>query len=222
MRSAIFATSRRGTDAETNVRVDDPGAFSRLDGAESVSCCTRRPARRTVPTTTDLASPSSPLPPMTESINSPGRANASASALTANEAVPGGGPGIQTSTGNGATSGSSSQMSSLISAPPPSIRHRCDLVRIANPPSSSPSIRYISHSGRLRSRGRDITRDTRSSRSAIVPGDGKPDRRMWKLMSKSGSSAQTGRARPRVTSRTTFRYRGTSCSRFSTSRTSAG
>ncbi len=45
----------------------------------------------------------------------------------------------------------------------PSTRIWWDLDRIANRPSSRPSIRYISHSGRLRSSGRAMIRATRSS-----------------------------------------------------------
>ena len=61
-------------------------------------------------------------------------------------------------------------------------------------PSSRPSIRYISQSGRFGSSGRDSTRPTRSCGCSAPPGCGRPARRMWKLMSKSASSTHTGRA----------------------------
>ncbi len=52
-------------------------------------------------------------------------------------------------------------------------------VRIANRPFSSPSTRYISHSGRLRSSGRLMIRPTSSRSCASVPGFGRAERRTW-------------------------------------------
>ena len=47
-----------------------------------------------------------------------------------------------------------------------------DFTRIANRPPSSPSMRYISHSGRVRSSGRAMIRATSSSSCSIEPGRG--------------------------------------------------
>ena len=61
----------------------------------------------------------------------------------------------------------------------PSTRTWCDFDRIANRPSSTPSMRYTSHSGRLRSSWRDMIRAVRSRSWSIEPGRGSAERRTW-------------------------------------------
>ena len=79
------------------------------------------------------------------------------------------------------------------------------LLTMAKFPSARPSTRYISHSGRLRSSGRLISRATSSFSCSREPGFGSADRRTWYVTSKRSSSTQTGRATPKGTSRTRWR-----------------
>ena len=53
------------------------------------------------------------------------------------------------------------------------------LVSTAVRPCASPSTRYISHSGREWSSGRDISRPTSSVSWSSVPGRGSAERRTW-------------------------------------------
>ena len=53
------------------------------------------------------------------------------------------------------------------------------LVTSATRPPDRPSTRYISHSGRVWSSGRDMSRATRSHSARSVPGGGSAERRTW-------------------------------------------
>jgi hypothetical protein len=61
----------------------------------------------------------------------------------------------------------------------PSTRIWCDFDRIAKRPPSTPSMKYISHNGRLRSSCRDMIRAVRSRSCSIDPGRGSAERRTW-------------------------------------------
>lgn len=76
----------------------------------------------------------------------------------------------------------------------PSARAWCILVISAVPPSASPSIRVISHSGLARSKSDIAASRPISSTASRVPGCGAVTRRMWKPRSNSGQSAQRGGA----------------------------
>jgi len=59
-------------------------------------------------------------------------------------------------------------------------------------PSSTPSMRYTSHSARARSSGREAMRETTCSSWRSVPGAGTARNRSWYSRSKFGSSTQYG------------------------------
>ena len=159
----------------------------------------------------------SPVAWRTVSTSSAGRATASATACVTSWASAGSGRGSQICAGgvSGSGVGSSSTCPMSIVVTPSTIAWWV-LVITANRPSARPSTRYISHSGRSGSSGRDISRATSSVSWASVPGRGSAERRTWNAMSKSPSSTQTGRARSPGTRRTFCRYRGTADSRRST------
>ena len=83
----------------------------------------------------------------------------------------------------------------------------------ATRPPASPSMSQISHRGRSRSSGDDISRAQSSNSCASSPGSGTAASRTWLEMSNSGSSTQTGADSPSSGSRTSFRSFGTRCSR---------
>ena len=75
----------------------------------------------------------------------------------------------------------------------PSIAQWCVFEYRANlRPSSTPSMRYTSHSGRDRSSGRAARRDTTCSSWRSVPGAGTAMKRSWNSRSNAGSSIQYG------------------------------
>ena len=63
----------------------------------------------------------------------------------------------------------------------------------AQRPPSSPSTSHVSHSGRSRSSGSDISRPIRRQNAASSPGAASAVWRRWYSRSKCGSSTQTGR-----------------------------
>ena len=91
----------------------------------------------------------------------------------------------------------------------PSTVARWNLVISANRLSASPWTTCSSHNGRPRSRWRDWIRAASSHSWASLPGGGRALCRTWLPTSKSGSSTQTGWAKPPGTRRSFCRERGT-------------
>ena len=177
-------------------------AFSGLAGATCVAVRTTAatlPTARTVPPSADAMSPNvirSAASP------SPGRATISASAPAMRVDSLGAGLGIQISSAIRRVFAGSRITWPISSAVSPSTSEEWDFVKMAKRLFDNPSTRYISHSGRVLSSGRDLSRATRSCNWASDPGFGSADRRTWYSMSKSWSSTHTGRDSPSATSRT--------------------
>ncbi len=89
----------------------------------------------------------------------------------------------------------------------------CTFVRHATRPPSNPSITQTSHSGRERSSGWATRRAISVDSSASPPGFGMAVLRMWKSMSKSGSSIHSGWCSPNGTSASRRRNGAARCSR---------
>ena len=96
---------------------------------------------------------------------------------------------------SGAGVGSSSTVP-MSTAATPSTSAWCIFASSAARPSLRPLITVSSHSGRERSRRRDISRPTSSASSASPPGAGSPARRTCQPRSNPSSSTHTGLAKP--------------------------
>ena len=148
-------------------------------------------AGRTAVRTADSSPPATPATCATVSVASrtaaraastalPGRATASPTASRTSFHGGGSGRAVQVSTGSSRPSGVSSRTTWPMSIDAiPSTMAWWVLAMIATRPPERPSTRYISHSGRVWSRGRDIRRATSSLSARSVPGAGSAERRTW-------------------------------------------
>ncbi len=177
-RTFLRSASDRSTVAKR--RCSPIGTFSGLatDGRATASAAETMPAA----VTPNLAAvfDTSVTVSRTASTAAAGRVVSSVKACDSSSTSVGSRRGRQLSSGAGAVSSVRSSITwAMSTADSPSTSDWWLLLTMAKLPSASPSTRYISHSGRLRSSGRLMRRATSSLSCSREPGLGSADRRTW-------------------------------------------